>query len=192
MPESIFNIFWNCLKTFWTSARNISMGLSELDSTCPYQSFEEKNLPLTIVYFSKPFRTSSKKKLSLFRNNFGGAAKTVFYVHIGTFRRKTLFWKKKLKVFVTFCEIDWKLFGLLPKTFRWGCQNWILRVQSNVLRRRNSIWNRYIFWNMFLYRAKWIQVVPKRFRRDFQNCFQCFMGNIFKKNTFLEKIKSFF
>ena len=72
-------------------AKNFSVWLSQLKSTCPQEHSEGKfNFLMKFCSFDASW-TLSKKKSAFFRKKFDGIVKTAFYVSIGNVWRKTFF-----------------------------------------------------------------------------------------------------
>ena len=135
------------------------------------------------------FETSlniEQKQFSLFRKIFGGAAKTTFYVSIRIIRRKILYWKKRKKI-ITFSETEWKISCLQPKAFRWGCQNWILRVHRSFLKKKISFWNVWTFQNLFEHRAKKFSLFQDNFGGAAKTVFYVYIGTFRRKTLFWKK-----
>ena len=142
------HVFLNILeierKIFSILSKTSSLGLSKLNSTCPWNFLEQKksfwkkdNKQNVFVYRAK--------KISLFRNNFCGVAKTALYVSIETFRRKNTFPKKFLSFFIP-SNLKWGFFGLISRKHEWRCQNHNSRVCGTSV-EKGIFWQKYCLFN---------------------------------------------
>ena len=134
--------------------------------------------------------TLNKESSAFCPKKFGRVAQTALYVSIGTFRRKTLFWKK-LEV-SKISEIEWNFLSNLPET----TSLWLSKLNStcpwNILEQNNFFLKKTKFTEHVLYIEQKIQFVPTQFLRGCRNRFVCFNWNISKKNIFLKNISGFF
>ena len=100
--------------------------------------------------------------------------KTAFYVAIRTFWETILSCKI---VFSIIFRIQWKLFRILMKFPRWGCENWIIRVQANNLRKSFSFWKRCFFCQSRTMKEKLSPFLSVFFRRSCRNCILSVQSN---------------
>ena len=84
------------------------------------------------LWFSLPLLDFYWKFFVLINFFLAQLNKTAFYVTIRTFWERILCCKI---VFSIIFRIEWKFFRIWLKFPRWGCQNWIIRVQANILRK---------------------------------------------------------
>ena len=74
--------------------------------------------------------TLSEKHSDNWRKTFGTVVKIAFYVSKATFSGN--FFEKNISI-IFFPDFERKMFRLLAKNFRQGCQNCILRIQRYIL-----------------------------------------------------------
>ena len=159
--------------------------LSSVVKNAFYESIEKmwgKVIRFTIVNFFKNSRTFTEKKSAHFWNFSGKVFKTAKYMSIGT-RWGKIFWKK-----FTFVDNGQTFFGFFSKHFRHSCQNCILYLHQNILKKTIlGLFSRLsdFEWKSFSYLWENIQWF-------LQNCLLLFKNKIFKRMSFFEKNFSFF
>ena len=142
--DSFYHLFdllsWNF---FCLSIKNSLESLSKLHSLC---IFRKKKLKHAFLWKTLIFFTSFGLPLEIFRPNqfffLAQLVKAAFYLAIRNF------WGTILSCKIVFSinfRIQWKLLRILMKFPRWGCQNSIIRVQSNNLRKSFAFWKRCIY-----------------------------------------------
>ena len=128
--EQIRSFFWKFRKLsekVLTSANKTLLGLSKLDSTCPWEHFEAKKLFLKTVQFSKKVRTLRKTISAFSRKKMVAVDRTPPYFPIGTLGSKIFSWEELF--FLNNFQHWVESFGFLPKGIA-GCQNSILRLHG--------------------------------------------------------------
>ena len=101
-------------RTFWI--KKSCLGKRSVLETCSY--FERKKNQL----FSEKIRRFCPNCFFTFRRNF---SKKILY-------RKKIF-------FSSSSDIEWKIFGPVPKKLQWGCQNRNLRVCGTSVEKENFL-----------------------------------------------------
>ena len=129
-----------------------------------------------------------EKNSAFCRKNFGGAAKTAFYVSIVTFRVKIPFWKKP-KFFLTFSGFEWKTFGLLPTKIVRAVKTRFY-VSVGLFLRTRFFWKKYGL-NITSNIEKKLQPFVHFFLRGFQSCILYFQWILLQKNTFQKNFMFF-
>ena len=103
----------------------------KLHFRCRDEHFEEKSF-LKIFHIFHRFGTLSEILLAIWQKLLDKLVKTAFYMPKGFFWVKVC---KKAEFFSSFWDFERKFCGPLPKNFRQGCQNCILRVHRDILRK---------------------------------------------------------
>ena len=122
------------------------------------------------------------KKISVFcRNIVCGVVKAALFVSIRTIWRKFFF--RNCFGFLSFSDIERKLFGFTFKIFQRCCGNSILRVHRNILR---IIFLKTYFLSFSNIEQKIFAILSKTFHRGCKNCFLGVHRYIWRRNSFLK------
>ena len=126
-------IFGASAKSCWSFGKKLSAGLSIVHSTIPeehcgreYLFWKSFRFFVFFWLWVKKFRSFSKKFLGRF-------VITAFFMSRGTFSMKKSFFYNIN--FIFYSGYEWKFCGVSAKIFQQGCENCILRVRGNILRK---------------------------------------------------------
>ena len=177
---SIFFLFSLCnrtlTKTFLTFGIKFSTKLSKLSSSCSDEHFVEKNSILK-TFFSQNLRIFFQSK-HYFSTKL---TELLFKRWDEQFDEKTFF--EKL-FFIIVWVFERNAFG---NKVSQSCQNWILRVQTNTLMKKNNF---EIFFSDLEQTFSWI--LQKKGRKVVKASFYALRRTLWWKNIFLKKFYSFF
>ena len=177
---SIFFLFSLCnrtlTKTFLTFGIKFSTKLSKLSSSCSDEHFVEKNSILK-TFFSQNLRIFFQSK-----HYFSTKLTELLFKRWDELFDKKTFFEKLFFIIVWVFERN--AFG---NKVSQSCQNWILRVQTNTLMKKNNF---EIFFSDLEQTFSWI--LQKKGRKVVKASFYALRRTLWWKNIFLKKFYSFF
>ena len=131
--------------------------------------------------FSNHFRTLSQIVSAFHRSVFGDVVKTVFFMSIGALGRKTNF----LTFYISLGS--WaRNFGPFSDKLLEGCQNWILLVHRNSLRKNIFLKNVCIVYHFGILSKNVLAICRKILRRVVKTAFHMSIGTVSRKTLFYE------
>ena len=129
--------------------------------------------------FSIHYRTLRQRFLAFCRKFFGVVVETVFNLSIGTIKKKTQFW-----IFISIWDSEQEIFGILPTNFWRGCQNYILLVHRNSLRKNNFSKIVCTFYQFGTLSKNFLALFLQIFRRVVKTAFHMSIGTVTGKTYF--------
>ena len=139
-PSTFFEKTCNFLLNFGLGAKdNQTFGeeflsrMSNSLSTCPEKNVEISFFQKRSLFIEDFWTLSGWSSASFWRKSSIRLVKTAFYMSSGKFWLIPFFWKNIF--FWIFSIFDWRFWKLLSKIFQQCCQNQILRVQRNFVRK---------------------------------------------------------
>ena len=150
-----FSEFWLLTRMFWQDGHNYILHVQKHNLS--KNNFFSKNSYI----FSSLFGIWTAYLWVFRRKFFGVVVKIAFSVAKGTFLKKRIFFFKKL-----YFQQFWgsgKLFVFLALKLRQVCQNFIVQVRTNLLRRNNFVWKMHKFLVICGIRANTFQSFDENF-----------------------------